>query len=238
MEGTLVAWEGCHDDIHVETQVEIHRMRCRAGLRDGPVGRGICQRRWWPWWRRWLSRRRWLPRRWWLPWRRRLSWWRLPHRRRAHRRRTLRWRSRVRRETSFCPAHKPFVREPFVCAAELPWRPFVQPAIVCAAQHTSLQHRPQRSRRDGHNRGGRRVRACGEERQRDAERQRRAALTERAPDQSGAEQHRRAARSAHPRVHHRKRGHGGVAWWQLVVVAPSQWRFWVGRPLVLAVRFL
>src|SRR5437660_106740 len=73
---------GCHDDIHVETQVEIHRKRCRAGLRDDPVRRGICQRRWWPWWRRWLSRRRWLPRRWWLPWRRRLpwrrlSWWRL-----------------------------------------------------------------------------------------------------------------------------------------------------------------
>src|SRR5260370_30165232 len=42
---------GCHDDIHVETQVEIRRMRCRAGLRDGPVGRGICQRRWWAWWR-------------------------------------------------------------------------------------------------------------------------------------------------------------------------------------------
>src|SRR5260370_1129303 len=78
----------------------------------------------------------------------------------------------------------------------------------------------------------------GEAGQRDEERQRRAALSERAPDQSGAEQHRRAARSAHPRVHHRKRGDGGVAWRQLVVVAPSQWRFWVGRPAVLAVRLL
>src|SRR6516162_4831649 len=70
-------WEGCH---HVQTQVEIHRMRCRAGWRVGSVGRGICQR-WW-WWR-WLSRRRWLPRRRRLPWWRRLPWrWRLPRRRR------------------------------------------------------------------------------------------------------------------------------------------------------------
>jgi len=66
-----------------------------------------------------------------------------------------RWR--VRRETLLCPAHKPFVREPFVCTAELPWRPFVQPAIIRAAQPPSLQCRSQRSCRDGHNSSGQRT---------------------------------------------------------------------------------
>ena len=40
--GRLGCVGGCHDDGHIETQVEIHRVRCRTGLHDRPVGRRRC----------------------------------------------------------------------------------------------------------------------------------------------------------------------------------------------------
>src|ERR1700704_6933396 len=57
--GALSCSGGCHDDIHVEIQVETWIRRCRARLRDVAVRRGVCRperrrgrRRPWRRWRR------------------------------------------------------------------------------------------------------------------------------------------------------------------------------------------